>query len=324
MLKTAEKWVLVSHVNPDGDAMGALRGMGAFLKAQGREVKMVLPNPYPEFLAFLDADGSILTHKNHPGACKIAIQEAEAICCLDMNDITRLEGLSALVVATSCPKVLIDHHPNPLGECFDLVFSAPMLSSTCELVYRLIKELGMDCPATAAKPLYVGLMTDTNNFANSVAPETFEVAAALMRLGVDKEKIQQQVFGSFSEDRLRLMAYSIFQRMVVLKDHAAAYIIVSLQDQKQFHFEPGDTEGFVNIPLTIKDVHISALFVETPMHIRVSLRSRNGMEVHEMARRFFDGGGHKQASGGKIHGQLSQVPALFLEALQQTFSKGIS
>jgi Exopolyphosphatase-related proteins len=320
MLKTERKWVLMSHINPDGDAIGALRGIGAFLEAQGREVKMILPNSYPDFLAFLDADGKILIHKSQPEACKMAVQEADAICCLDMSDISRLEGLSPFVTAASCPKVLIDHHPNPLIEDFDLVFSAPALSSSCELVYRLICELGMDCPAAAAEPLYTGLMTDTNNFANSVAPESFEVAAALQRLGVDKERIQQQVFGAFSEGRLRLMAHSVLQRMVVLKAYAAAYIIVSMQDQAQYHFEPGDTEGFVNIPLTIKGVNVSVLFVETPWHIRVSLRSRNGVEVHEMARTFFNGGGHKQASGGKLYKPISQVPALFLEALQQTIS----
>ena len=317
-LDVSQHWVLISHVNPDGDAMGALCGMAAFLQSVGHTVQLLLPSPYPDFLAFLDPDKLIRIHKHHAKKCENAIQQADLICCLDMSTMSRIEGLFGAVTAASCPKLLIDHHPQPETADFDLVLSAPELSSSCELLYRLITELGLACPPAAAEPLYVGLMTDTNNFSNSVAPETFEVAAALLRLGADKEKVQQEVFGSFSEERLRLMAHSVLKRMVVLKDYGAAYMIVSLADQKQFQFEPGDTEGFVNIPLNIKGIQISALFVETPAHIRVSLRSRNGVEVHEMARRFFEGGGHKQASGGKLYRPLSEVPALFMQALQQT------
>ena len=316
---SAAKWVLISHVNPDGDALGALRGMGAFLHSLGHQVSMMLPNPYPDFLAFLDADKAVQVYKHHPRACEALIRQADAICCLDMSTPDRLEALFPAVAASTCPRLMIDHHPLPDTEGFDLVLSAPQCSSSCELVYRLIQEAGLSCPPTAAQPLYAGLMTDTNNFANSVQPETFEVAAALLRLGIDKEEIQQQVFCAFSQDRLRLMAHTVLQRMVVLPNYAAAYMIVSLEEQQQYHFVPGDTEGFVNIPLTIKGVNLAALFVETPAFVRVSLRSCNGIEVHEIARRFFEGGGHKQASGGKLYQPLSQVPALFLQALQQTF-----
>ncbi|MCL2737871.1 MAG: bifunctional oligoribonuclease/PAP phosphatase NrnA [Bacteroidales bacterium] len=323
LLKRIKKAVLLTHVYPDGDAVGALQGFAGFLRALGMEVHAIVPSPYPAFLAFLDKDPlhKIKVYKHDPQLCRQILQAADAVFCLDINMLSRLDAVGNSVKRLSKPKVLIDHHPNPVSKEFDMVFSRPELSSSCELVYRLICQLNMlaDFPPAIARPLYVGLMTDTNNFANSVTAETFEVAAALLHLGVCKEEVQQQVFGAFSEGRMRLMGHAVCNRMVLVKPYPAAYMMLSMSEQARFGFRPGDTEGFVNIPLHMAQVDISILFVETPEFIRVSLRSRNSVDVNEIARRFFNGGGHRQAAGGRLYCSFAELPAKILQALEEIF-----
>ena len=299
-------------------------GLAAFLRALDKRVFTIVPNAYPDYLSFLDSSKNekIIVYKYKQKVCEQAIREADSIICLDLNSLSRLEELGASIAASNQPKVLIDHHPNPQKEAFDLIFSEPEMSSSCELTYRIINELNMvtPFPLLAVEPLYVGLMTDTNNFFNMVSAGTFEVAAELLRLGVRKEEVQQYVFGSFSEHRMRLMAHAVFNRMVLVKQYRAAYILLSLTEQVQFNFRQGDSEGFVNIPMNIKDVDVSMLFVETPNYIRVSLRSISGVDVNVMAARFFNGGGHKQAAGGKIYNSFSELPTLIMDALEKTFA----
>ena len=322
-ISSANTFVLATHVYPDGDAIGAIQGFAAFLRALGRRVYTMIPNPYPDFLSFLDLSGEdkILIYKHKRKECHVALQEAEVVVCLDINSLRRLDALCNPMASLSVPKVLIDHHPNPEENDFDIVFSHPGMSSSCEVVYRVICALDMVSvlPRGAVEPLYVGVMTDTNNFLNMVSAGTFEVAAHLLRLGASKERLQQYVFGSYAEERMRFMAHAIHNRMVLVKPYRAAYMALSLAEQAQFHFRPGDTEGFVNIPMNIKDVDVSMLFMETPDYIRVSMRSRNGVDVNEMCRRFFHGGGHRQASGGKLYCTFAELPGIVMHALESTF-----
>jgi phosphoesterase RecJ-like protein len=173
------------------------------------------------------------------------------------------------------------------------------------------------------EPLYVGVMTDTNHFSNMVSAGTFEVASNLLRLGARKEEVQQYVFGSFSEQRMRLMAHAVLNKMVLVRQYRAAYMLINLSEQEKFCFRPGDSEGFVNIPLNIKDIDVSMLFVETPDFTRVSLRSRNGVNVNEMAVRFFNGGGHIQASGGRLYCPFTELPQMIIHVLKETFGNTI-
>ncbi|MCL2727691.1 MAG: bifunctional oligoribonuclease/PAP phosphatase NrnA [Bacteroidales bacterium] len=323
LIGSAGVFALVAHVHPDGDAIGAMQGLAVFLRALGRRVYSIIPNAYPDYLSFLDAfkDDKMLIYKYHTKKCEHVLREVDAIVCLDINSLQRLDVLSNLVSAAPQPKVLIDHHPDPERKEFDLIFSDPEMSSSSELTYRLICELDMisPFPDQAVEPLFVGMMTDTNNFSNSVTAGTFEAAAQLMRLGVDREKVQKNVFGSFSEQRMRLMAHLIYNRMVLVKPYRAAYMLLSLDEQKEFCFRPGDSEGFVNIPMNIRDVDVSMLFVETQDYIRVSLRSQNNVDANEMARRFFNGGGHRQASGGRVYAPFEELPVMILHALEETF-----
>jgi len=325
LLCTFDTFALLTHVNPDGDAIGAIQGFAAFLRAMGRHVYTISPNAYPDFLSFLDRskNDKILIYKYKQKKCEKVLKEADVIICLDMSTLKRMDALGALVSDIDKPKVVIDHHPDPEQKEFDLILSNPEMSSSCEWVYRIICALDMVAPFphAAVEPLYTGIMTDTNNFSNSVTAATFETAAELMYKGVDKEKVQQYVFGSFSEHRMRLMAYAVYHRMVLVHPYRAAYILLSLKEQEQFYFRPGDSEGFVNIPLNIKDIEVSMLFVETPDYIRVSLRSKNGVDVNEMARRFFNGGGHTLAAGGRLYGSFAELPGVIAHVLEDTFGK---
>ena len=321
LIRSVDTFVLVTHVNPDGDAIGAIQGFAAFLRALGKRVYAIVPNTFPDFLAFLDASkkDKVLIYKYKQEFCNRVLREAGAVICLDINALNRMDALGKEIASLSLPKVLIDHHPHPERNNFDLVFSNSRMSSSCEAVYLVINALEMDIPfpKEAVEPLYVGIMTDTNNFFNSVSADTFEVAAHLLRLGASKEKVQQQVFSAFEEQRMRLMAHTIFNRMVLVRRFRAAYMTLSLVEQERFGFRVGDSEGFVNIPMNIKDVDLSMLFVETPDYIRVSLRSRNDVDVNEMSKKFFNGGGHRQAAGGKLFCTFAELPDIIVHALEK-------
>ena len=323
LLNSVNRVVLTTHINPDGDAIGAIQGFAAFLRTLGRKVDTIVPNAYPGFLSFLDAskENKILIYKYKQQQCQEALIKAEAIICLDINALNRLDALGDQIAHLSVPKVLIDHHPNPELKEFDLIFSDCRLSSSCEAIYRIISALDMvsPFPADAVEPLYVGIMTDTNNFMNMVSADTFEVAAHLLHLGARKEELQQYVFSAFSEQRLRLMGHAVFNKMVLVKPYRTAYMILSLEEQALFNFQPGDSEGFVNIPMNIKDIDVSMLFMETQDYIRVSMRSRNGVDVNEMCKRFFNGGGHVQASGGKLYCPVAELPGVIMHALENTW-----
>ena len=320
LILSSETFVLTTHANPDGDAIGAVQGFAALLKALGKCAYSMIPNAYPEYLSFLDGskDDKILIYKYKQQKCYRLLQEVNVVISLDISALSRMDALGKEITALPIPKVVIDHHPDPLLKDFDLVFSDTRVSSTCELVFRLICALNMtpSFPMGAVEPLYVGVMTDTNNFSNSVSADTFEVAAQLLNLGVVKEELQQKVFGAFSKERIRFMAHAIYNRMVLVPQYRAAFITLSLLEQEQYSFRPGDSEGFVNIPMNIKEVDLSMLFVETPDYIRISLRSRNGVDVNEMGKRFFNGGGHIQAAGGRLYCPFAELPGVIMFALQ--------
>lgn len=314
--------VLLGHVNPDGDSIGSITGMADFLLNNGLNALCVVPGPYPEFLSFLDKEGNILVYERDVKGASEAVRRAELIICLDFNSPSRINGLGVVTAASAAPKVLIDHHLSP-DSIFDLTFSDTAASSTCELVYLLLKELREAHPHLAPlshkgeSALYTGIMTDTNNFANSVRPATFRTASELMEHGVDKNAIQQIVFGGFSEQRMRLLGYMLHENMKIIPEHKASMMILDNATKERFSFNTGDSEGFVNMGLNIKGIEVSALFTEDKGFVRVSLRSRGDFSVNEMAGIYFNGGGHKNAAGGRLNIPISQVETYFTESLEK-------
>lgn len=323
LITDSKQIVLVGHVNPDGDSIGSLMGFKAFLDHNNKCATAIVPNKYPEFLEFLDEKREIIIYKEEEERAQKCITEADLILCLDFNSLKRIEALGEVVGTAGAKKALIDHHPQP-DDIFDIVFSNTEVSSTCELAYYIIKAMsaGGDCklkPLTLGGgiALYTGMMTDTNNFANSVRASTFRMACELLELGVDKEKIQFIVFGGFKEQRMRLMGYMLYENMKIFPEYKAGFMLITKEIKEKFDFSDGDSEGFVNLPLNIKGVEMAGLFTQGDDFIRVSLRSKGDFSVNRLSREFFNGGGHERAAGGKLYIPVNEVEQYFLEALKK-------
>ena len=322
LISDSEKIILVGHINPDGDAIGSLMGMKNFLETNGKKACPVVPNKYPEFLEFLDGEASVLVYDRDKEAVEQSVSGADLIICMDFNSLKRIEALGESVGKAGAKKVLIDHHLQP-DNIFDLVFSDVQASSTCEVAYYLIKEMVGAAPQLSpitlrgAIAFYTGLMTDTNNFANSVRPLTFNMACELLQLGVDKEDVQFKVFSGFKEQRMRMMGYMLYENMKIFRQSGAGLMVITGNLKKRFDFSDGDSEGFVNLPLNIKGVEVSALFTEADGYVKVSLRSKGDFSVNKFARMYFNGGGHERAAGGKLFIPIEDVESYFIDKLTE-------
>jgi len=320
--------LIVSHINPDGDAVGSVVAMKSYLELmRGKRAGIVLPGEYPQYLSFLDNNNSITVFDGVDNGGENILMGVDLIIALDINRLDRVDKMQKMVADSHAVKILIDHHPQPVKEDFDLIISDESVSSTCELLFRLFcrcEELLSGngeiprFPLNLAKALYVGMMTDTNNFSNSVSKYTFRMASDLLGMGIDKEELQRLVFGGFSEERMRLMGHILLNKMVLLPEYKAGYIILTIEEQKMSRYKEGDSEGFVNLPLGIRGIEISALFTEKKDMVKVSFRSSNDFSVNRFAREFFNGGGHERASGGKLYMRLEDVPAYFEDKLRES------
>lgn len=319
-----QRIVIVAHTNPDGDAIGSSLAWGSVLEKQGHSVCYVVPNKYPYFLDWISGINRINIFKDDKlGKVASAVKEADIIFCMDFNQVGRLEALSDLIESnTHAKRILIDHHLSPPA-IYDLMFSYPTASSTAYIVYRIIESMyGIDAISREmAEALYVGFMTDTGNFSfSNLTPELFRAVAVLVEKGISIPLINSSVYNSFSEERVRLLGYSI-NKMEVFKVNkiGIAYIGLTEEELRKFKFQVGDSEGFVNYPLTIQSVSMSAMFIETRQFIRISLRSRGDVDVNLFARKYFDGGGHKNASGGKSFLPLDQCIQYFCKSAKEYF-----
>lgn len=321
-----QKIVVVSHSNPDGDAIGSALAWRRVLEEHGCDAHCVVPNKYPYFLEWMSDISKVHVFKDEAtGQIARTIADADLIFCLDFNLISRLESLTDAINAnTKAKKVLIDHHLNPPVELYDLIFSHVEASSTSYLVYKIIERLyGTHAIDYAvAESLYVGMMTDTGNFSfSNLTADLYRAVAHLVECGIDIPAINNAIYNSFSESRMRLLGYSISSKMEVIEKHGVAYITLTENELRRFKFQMGDSEGFVNYPLSIRNIRMSAMFTQTTNFIRISLRSRGDVNVNLFAGRYFDGGGHKNASGGKSFLSLEQTIEKFRAAIDEFFAE---
>lgn len=326
MLTTApQRVVIVSHTNPDGDALGSSLAWAEALRSLGHTVTCIVPNRYPYFLNWMPCIKEVVLFKEHPEEAQRLVEEADMICCLDFNDLSRLEILSDTIAANrSARRILIDHHLSPAAG-FDAVFSYPDCSSTCFLVYSLIEALfgTQIISKQMAEQLYVGMMTDTGNFAfSNLTPELFRAVAVLIECGISVPEIHNRVYNSYTAGRARLLGYTINRKMELIQNGRVAYMSLTEQDMRRFGFQQGDSEGFVNYPLTIKKVKMSAMFVQHTHFIRVSLRSRGKVDVNLFARKYFEGGGHKNAAGGKSFVSMEETIAHYIRSVEEFAAEG--
>ena len=319
-LERGEKFVIVSHISPDGDAVGSSLGLWHFLCSQGKTANVIVPNAFPDFLKWMPGSKDILLYDRYREFANKLIAEADVICCLDFNAIHRIDAVGPAVLASPARKILIDHHLYPEDFC-QIIISHPEISSTSELVFRLICRLGYfgEITKEGAECIYTGMMTDTGGFTyNSNDREIYFIISELLTKGIDKDAIYRKVYNTYSESRLRLMGYVLTQ-MKVYDGYNAAMISLTKNEQGRFSYIRGDSEGFVNIPLSIKNVVLSCFLredTEKPM-IKISLRSVGTFPCNKLAAEFFNGGGHLNASGGEFYGTMEEARKVWEQALEK-------
>jgi phosphoesterase RecJ-like protein len=319
LFSISDKILIISHINPDGDAIGSQLSLYHYLKAIGKNADMMAPNNLQEFLKWMDGADLISIFIKDRKKCRKLIEEADLIVMLDFNHSNRLGEAEELVKAAHSLKVIIDHHLDP-GNFADLIISEPSVCSTSELVHELICEINgikfMSKPY--AEALYVGIITDTGNFEHgSYSSRTFRIVADLLDTGIEKEKILNLIYNNFSSERIRLQGFALNKRMVVIPEYRTAYIFLTKDDLKEYCYVKGDTEGFVNLPLSIKGINFSALFIEKDNFIKLSFRSKGNFPSNDFASRYFSGGGHLNASGGEYSDTLENTIDHFMKALKE-------
>ena len=302
VIQLPKRIVLVCHVNPDGDAIGSVLALSEFLEMRGHDVKMVVANDFPGFLHWMPGSESFLVFEKDADACKKAIAEAECIMMLDFNSLSRSGILHNEIGKTRVPRVLIDHHRDPDEDSFYCSYSDVCVSSASEIVAEIILHYGKEnLTRNIATNLLVGIMTDTGSFAHSVYhPRTFELCGLLVGKSMPYVLIHQLVYDTMSENRLRLLGFSISDKLEVLDEFSTAIIALSNSDLERFDYHNGDTEGVVNFPLSMDKITMSVLVTERQDQIRLSFRSKGDFSVHELANKHFKGGGHANAAGGTL------------------------
>ena len=259
LINNAETIVLCCHLNADGDALGAMLGWAEVLKAMGKEPLVVAPDQYPDYLQWLPNTEKIVRYDKRKDFVNTVLKIADLVFCLDFNTLSRTDAMAEALGNSPAQKVLIDHHPDPnVGAV--LTFSHPEMSSTCELVFRIVWQMGMfdQLGKHFAIPVYCGMMTDTGGFTyNSSSPDIYFIISQLLTKHIDKDKIYRNVFHNYSEHRIRMVGYVLCHKLVVDELRHAAFYTLTRDDLKRFHFIKGDAEGLVNMPLQIKGLKLS-------------------------------------------------------------------
>ena len=302
--------VLTGHTNPDGDAIGANIAMYHFLTKLGNNVNMLVPNKFPDYYSWLPESDKIIIYEDRAKHAQKLLAEADIIFSLDYNALHRLGSLTEIVKKADAIRVLIDHHIDPETESYNYLFSNTNTSSTGELIYNFIQQLGFEdlIDKKIAEAIYTSIVTDTGSFSFSCnRPDTYIITSKLILLGVDAEKIHKLIYDTYTENRLRLLGYAISNRMIVWEEFHTALIFLTKSDLKKYNYQVGDTEGVVNFPLSMDKVNMSLLITEKDKTLRLSFRSKGEFNVNNLARQYFNGGGHKNAAGGKSKETIEEL-----------------
>lgn len=320
LLTNDKKSILIlSHRNPDGDAIGASLALYILFQKMGHQVEILIPNAYPGFLKWMKNANKILIYTRKPKVADKLLTQAEIVFALDFNDLSRIHEFNDKLKFSGSYKVLIDHHPDP-QEFANLSISDQNTSSTAELVYDFIETLGFSSliDIDIAGCIYAGIMTDTGCFSfNSSQPETFRKVASLLSCGIDKDFIYDRVYNNFSCDRMRLMGYCLDKKLEYLPEYHTAYMTLTQQELRDYNFRIGDAEGFVNLPLSIEGIRFAALLIEKKDMVKISLRSKGNFAVNKFAAEHFHGGGHKNASGGESYESIQKTVDKFVNLLPE-------
>ncbi|MDO5570032.1 MAG: bifunctional oligoribonuclease/PAP phosphatase NrnA [Bacteroidales bacterium] len=311
------KFAIVTHISPDGDAVGASLGLYNYFSEIDKDAVVIFNDSVSDNLRWMPGIKDSLYYEQYKQECSDILENADVIFCLDFNTPKRMGELSELVLKSKAIKILVDHHLYP-GDFCQVIISHPEISSASELIFRLICRMGeyeninYDC----ATCIYTGMMTDTGAFTyNSNNPEIYVIISQLLKIGINKDWIYDQVNNHFSENRERLMGYTISQKMRTYPQFKSAIITLNSEELIRYDYKKGDTEGFVNIPLSIKGIVFSAFFREDKDYIKISLRSKGDFPANKIAEMYFNGGGHKNAAGGEYFGSLDEAIARLEEVI---------
>jgi bifunctional oligoribonuclease and PAP phosphatase NrnA len=323
LIQSPKKVIIITHFKPDADALGSSLGLAGFLRKKGHQVTVITPSDYPAFLTWMPGNEGVISLSNESedpfNKAKAAIADAEVLFCLDFSSLSRINSLGESIKNAAGVKVMIDHHLEPENfaafEQWD-----PIAASTAGLVFQLIEQLGEKnlIDADIANCLYAGIMTDTGGFRHSNTTQTeFLIASELTGLGANPSNVAKQIYDTNSFERLKLTGFVLSQKLYVLPQYNTAYIMLTSQELKQFGSQTGDTEGLVNWGLSIKGIKLSVLMYDRKEEIKLSFRSLGNFSVNEMARKYFEGGGHKNASGGTSRQSLEATLQKFLSILPE-------
>ena len=322
--KASGSILITAHKSPDGDSIGSSLALYHFLTRLGLNASICHPDPAPRYLQWLEGADQILNFEEHREEITAKFQTADLIFSLDYNDPSRLgEQMGELLTNSSAFKVMIDHHLDPAAFA-DLTMSDTSICSTCQLIHQLITLSGNGnlIDEQTGTALYLGIMTDTGSFRfNSVKAQTHRVVADLLDKGVRHDLIHEQIFDVNTPEKLKLRGFATSEKLVILEDLQTAYISLSEEELERFHHEKGDTEGLVNVALSILGVKIAAFFSERDGEVKISFRSKGSKHpVNKLAGTYFSGGGHANAAGGKFTGKLEDAIARFVQILPEYVS----
>ena len=308
--------VLLSHRNPDGDAIGSSLAIRFFLESKGHFVKALLPSEYPENFGWLKGVEDFLIYDIEPDTCLKAIRDADLIIGLDFNALDRIDKMGIAVEEnTRAFKMLMDHHidPEPFA---DYYYCDDQASSTCELVYQFIAELGEEdaIKGSMAEAIYTGIITDTGSFHHATNADLFQIVGKMKGRGLDDTTLQNNIFNNQTEKQMRLLGYCLNKRMTIDGEKGIGLIYLTRKDYEHFNIGRGDTEGIINYLLKVNVVKMAALITAQPRIVKFSLRSKGDISVQALARDHFNGGGHFNASGGYMHSSLGMAINKFWEA----------
>lgn len=321
LISNANTILITCHKSPDGDAIGAILAWAEYLTSIGKEPTMIVPDQFPDFLTWMPNSQKIVRYDKHREKCDMLFKIADLIFCLDYNTPSRVDEMEQSLVSSPAKRVLIDHHLKPDVPAV-LTISQPEACSTCELIFRIVWQMGGFEQQTKhfAVPVYCGMMTDTGGFLyNSTRCEIYFIISQLLTKHIDKDRIYRNVYHNYSEDRIRLMGYVLYEKLVYIPKYNAAFYTLTKDELRRFHFIKGDAEGLVNIPQQIKGLKLSISLREDtdkPNIIWVSLRSVDDFPCNLMAEQFFNGGGHLNASGGRINGTMQEAIETVRKAIE--------
>jgi phosphoesterase RecJ-like protein len=320
LLEEPKNIVITFHQKPDADAMGSGLGLYNFLIQFGHTVTVISPTNWAGFLSWMPGAKKVLDFEMQNEKALNALKDAQWLFCLDFNVLSRARNMEPVINSLTCTKILIDHHQQPQTEAFDYGISNTLKSSTAEMVFDFIINSGHaeKINIDVSECLYAGVMTDTGSFRfNSTSADVHRMVAKLKETGLNHSQIHENLFDNFMEGRFRFFGNTLLNRMEIFYEYNTALIAIPQKDLIKYNVKTGDTEGLVNFPLSIKGIKLAAIIIDRGDERKSSFRSKGGFDVNTFARKYFNGGGHFNAAGGKNTESLDEVIAKFKKAIKE-------